>query len=102
MESEIKRGDDPDKEAKHLRTLVMALGKLKKDTYGGATEEEISRSTEYWAEQWQQWVCLRIRHTLNIEQATRYLGVFFDMDLSWREQIRVIRGRFQDMYDRST
>ena len=41
-----------------------------------------------------------MRHALNIEQATRYLGVFFNMDLSWREQIQVIRGKFHNIYDR--
>ena len=41
-----------------------------------------------------------MRHALNIEQATRYLGVFFNTDLSWRKQIRVIRDKFQNMYDR--
>ena len=51
-------------------------------------------STKCWAEQWQQWVCLKIRHTLGIEQATRYLGVFFNMDLSWSGQIQAIRGKF--------
>ena len=35
-----------------------------------------------------------------MEQATRYLAVFFNMDLSWREQIQVIRSKFQDMYAR--
>ena len=29
-----------------------------------------------------------------------YLGVLFNTELSWREQIQVIRSRFQDMYDR--
>ena len=41
-----------------------------------------------------------IRHALDIEQAARYLEVFFNMNLSWREQIQVIRSMFHDMYDR--
>ena len=45
-------------------------------------------------------VCLEIRHALNIEQATSYRGVLFNIDLSWREQIQVIRSKFQDMYNR--
>ena len=43
---------------------------------------------------------MKIRHALNIEQATRYLRVFFNMDLSWREKIQVIRIKVQNMYDR--
>ena len=96
----VKRDEDPAKESKHMRAIARALNMLKGRTYGEATEEEVNRSTECWAEQWQQWVCLEIRHALEIEQATRYLGVFFNMNLSWREQIRAIRRKFQDMCDR--
>ena len=52
-EDEVKRDDDPAKESEHLRAIVGALNKLKGRTYGEATEEEINRSTECWAEQWQ-------------------------------------------------
>ena len=99
-EDETKRSEDPAKEAEHQCAVVAALNTLKGVTYEEATEEEITSSTECWAEQWQQWMCLEMRHALNIEQATRYMGAFFNMDLSWREQIRVIRDKFQNMYDR--
>ena len=39
-------------------------------------------------------------HKTNIGKATRYLGVFFNMDLSWKTQIQVLRGKFEDLYDR--
>ena len=81
-EDEIKRSEDPAKEAEHLRAVVAALNTLKRGTYEGGTEEEVTSSTECWAEQWQQWTYLEMRHALDIEQATRYLGVFFNMDLS--------------------
>ena len=80
--NEIKRSEDPVKEAEHLRSAVAALNTSKRGTYGVATEEEVTGSTECWAEQWQQWTCLKTRHALNMEQATRYLGMFFNMDLS--------------------
>ena len=39
-------------------------------------------------------------HSTNIEQATRYLGVFFNMNLSWREQIGITRAKFTDLHER--
>jgi hypothetical protein len=43
---------------------------------------------------------LELLHSTNIEQATRYLGVFFNMNLSWREQTKVTRAKFADMHER--
>ena len=43
---EIKRSEDPAKEAEYLRAVVAALNTLRRGTYKGATEEEITNSTE--------------------------------------------------------
>ena len=32
------------------------------------------------------------------EQATRHLGVFFNMNPSWMEQIKVTRAKFADLH----
>ena len=69
-ESEIKEGENPHKEGQHKSKVVSASKEIKRAAYGGATEEEINESDEDWAEQRQQWVCFRMVHAMNIEQAT--------------------------------
>ena len=98
---DIQAGEDGREQAEQRRERVTeSLNKMKAKAYGEATEEEIKESTEAWATNWQQWVGLEIMHSINIEQATRYLGVFFNMNLSWREQIKVTRAKFTDMHER--
>ena len=48
----MRMDEDPIKESEHLSTIVGALNTLKGRAYGEATEEEVNRSTECWAEQW--------------------------------------------------
>ena len=52
-EDKVKRDEDPTKESEHMRVIVGALKTLKGRTYGETTEEEVNKSTECWAEQWQ-------------------------------------------------
>jgi ribonuclease HI len=99
-EDELQGEDDPAEISKHKRAVVRALTRVKKSTYGETGEQEIIESTESWAEEWQQWTSLKLRHQLSVEQATRYLGVFFNMDLSWRGQRQVLESKFRDLYDR--
>ena len=39
-------------------------------------------------------------HATRIEQAIRYLCVFFNMDLSWKAHTSVLECKFTDLYDR--
>ena len=80
--------------------VTESLNRMKTKAHGEATEEEVRESTEAWATNWQQWVGLEMMHSTNIGQATRCLGVSFNMDLSWREQIKVTRAKFTDMHER--
>jgi hypothetical protein len=79
---DIQAGEDGRVQAEQRReSVTKALNRMKTKAYGEATEEEVKESTEAWAMNWQQWVGLEIMHSTNIEQATKYLGVFFNMNL---------------------
>jgi ribonuclease HI len=43
---------------------------------------------------------LKKAHRTSIDKATRYLGVYFNMGLSWKTQIEVLQAKFEGMYDR--
>ena len=97
----MRAGEDGrDKAEEKKEKVVAALNIMKTRTYGGATKEEIRESTEAWVINWQQWIGLELLHSTNIEQATRHLGVFCNMNLSRREQIKVTRAKFVDMHER--
>ena len=100
-EEEIQSDEEGGQAVKDRRDKVTKIINLiKGETYGGATPREIQESTEDWTGKLQQWIGLRVMHKTNIGKATRYLGVFFNMDLSWKTQIQVLRGKFEDLYDR--
>ena len=102
-EREIQNDEEGGQAARDRRDNVAAIINLiKSETYGGATPGEIQESTEDWAGKLQQWIGLRVMHKTNVGEATRYLGVFFNMDLTWRTQIQVLRGKFEELYDRIT
>ena len=73
---------------------------IKSEAYGGATPGEIQESTEDWEGKLHQWTGLGAMHKTNVGNATRYLGVCFNMDLTWRTQIQVLRGKFEESFDR--
>ena len=96
-EEEIQSDEEGGQAVKDRRDKVTKIINLiKGETYGGATPREIQESTEDWTGKLQQWIGLRVMHKTNIGKATRYLGVFFNMDLSWRDPdtgaAREIRG----------
>ena len=92
-------GRDQDEQRKE--SVTESLNRMKAIAYREPTGEEINESKEAWATNWQQWAGLEIMHSTNTEQATRHLGVFFNMNLFWREQIKVTRAKFADMHERS-
>ena len=68
--------------------------------YGQASEHEIEESTEGWINEWQQWIYLAAAHNTHIQQATRYLGVHFNMDMSWKRQTEILQEKFEELYSR--
>ena len=81
------------KEAKDIATNMINSQKAK--AYGQASEHEIEESTEEWKREWQQWIYLIAAHNTHIQQATRYLGVHFNMDISWKRQTEIQQDKFE-------
>ena len=68
--------------------------------YSQASEHEIEESTEEWKEEWRQWIYLISTHNTHIQLATRYLGVYFNMDMSWNKQTEILQDKFEELYSK--
>ena len=76
------------------------INSQKAKAYGQASEHEIEESTEEWKREWQQWIYLIAAHNTHIQQATRYLGVHFNMDMSWKRQTEILQDKFEELYSK--
>ena len=92
------RSESKVKEARDIATNMINSQKAK--AYGQASEHEIEESTEEWKREWQQWTYLIAAHNTHIQQATRYLGVHFNMDMSWKRQTEILQDKFEELYSR--
>ena len=80
--------------------LMSDIDRLKETIYEGENMNAIRKETRDWMQPWNEWITLLKAHETYIEQATRYLGVHFNMDRSWTKQRKVLTDKFQDLYDR--
>ena len=100
-ETEIEKEESDEKATeKAQNTVKAALNRIKQDAFGQEGEEQIRESTNEWMETMRQWIGLKKAHRTSIDKATRYLGVYFNMGLSWKTQIEVLQAKFEGMYDR--
>ena len=92
------RDESKVEEARERATNMINIQKTK--AYGQAPKHEIEESTEEWKRVWQQWIYLIAAHNTHIQQATRYLGAHFNMDMSWNRQTEILQDKFEELYSR--
>ena len=80
--------------------LTKSIDKVKGIIYLGRDMDIIKGETTEWLFSWNEWVTLLEAHKTHTERATRYLGVYFNMDKSWRAQQKVLTEKFEGLYER--
>jgi ribonuclease HI len=81
-------------------TVETALNTAKRKIFGDSRWEDITLHTAEWMEQWEQWSALQKQYIIHEDESTRYLGVFFNTNMSWRAQQAVLEQKFETLHTR--
>jgi hypothetical protein len=98
-QEEIEGGESREINKKKITTM-RTLNIIKGEIYATSDTQSIMEDTALWSGEMQTAMETHNRNKGGKGRATRYLGVWFEMDHRWRVQRKILQAKFKDLNER--